>query len=99
MKRTGAVRFEFLSSGFREILTGPSVDAEVAAAARKQAADLEAKTGVPYRVEKYTGATTRSVYVAKRDGFAPTPGLTHEQWMSDVWPKVGGAKWRPKRSR
>ena len=21
--------------------------------------------------------------------------LTHEEWMRDVWPRVGGAKWRP----
>lgn len=99
LRRTGAVRLEFLSSGFRGILTGPGVDAAVAAEARRQAASLEASTGAPYRVEKYAGATSRSVYVAKREGVEPTPGLTHEQWMNDVWPKVGGARWRPKRSR
>lgn len=87
---------KFFEQGFRDILTGPGVDGMVAAAARKKAATLEARTGTPYRVEKATGISSRSVYTARPDiPEGRVAGLTHEQWINELWPRIGGPKWRP----
>ena len=93
-------RIEFVSDGFEQILNCPGVEAVVAAEARRQAQLQEAKTGEPYEVERMAGATSRVVYVARPDGDEVTgriPHLTHERWMREVWPRVGGPSWRPHR--
>lgn len=92
------MRIEFLSEGFRDIMLSSGVDAEVASVARSQAQIKERETGVPYAVEKDRGWDGRVAYMAKpADGskYLRTPNLDHETWMEVVWPKVGGAKWRP----
>lgn len=94
----GVRKIEFLSEGFRDILTGPGVDAAVAAEARRQAARKEAETGEPYRVEKLASASSRAVYVVRpeQDEEGRVRDLDHETWMREVWPRVGGPKWRPR---
>lgn len=94
----GFRRIQFLSRGFKEILTSPGVEARVAAEARKQARAKEAESGSPYQVERMPGARSRVVYIAKpEDEEGRVPNLDHETWMREVWPRVGGPSWRPHR--
>ena len=97
-------RIKFLSDGFASILTSSGVDGAVASAARSQAQAREVMTGVSYEVRKDRSWDGRSAYLAKPsdeespDGDEPrgrVPNLDHETWVSKVWPKVGGPKWRP----
>ena len=92
------MRIEFLSSGFEAILNSPGVDAAVAAEARRQAQSMERDAGEPYDVSRMAGATSRAVYVAKPEGSDArrAPALDHETWINEVWPRVGGDKWRPR---
>lgn len=90
-------RIRFLSSGFADVLNGPGVDSAVAAEARRQAQERERETGSPYAVERMPGATSRVVYTAHpADEEGESRGkVDHETWMKEIWPKVGGPKWRP----
>lgn len=96
--RGGLKKIRFYSEGFASVLTSPGVDSAVAAAARTKASEMESETGVPYEVERDCGWDGRSAYVAKPEGDSGEriEGLTHEQWMNEVWPKVGGPSWRPR---
>ena len=101
-------KLQFLSQGFADVLTSSGVDGVVASEARAAAQEQEGKTGVPYEVSKDRAWDGRSAYLAKpADEESPSGGsdddgkparrsnLTHEEWMRDVWPRVGGPKWRP----
>ena len=90
------------------MLTSSGVDGIVASEARAAAQEQEGKTGVPYEVREDRSWDGRAAYLAKPvDEEKPSGGsdeegkparrssLTHEEWMRDVWPRVGGAKWRP----
>lgn len=101
-------KIKFLSQGFADVLTSSGVDGVVASEARAAAQEQEGKTGVPYEVRKDESWDGRAAYLAKpvneespadetgdEKGPARRSSLTHEEWMRDVWPRVGGAKWRP----
>lgn len=101
-------RIQFVSQGFADILTSSGVDGIVASEARSAAQEQEGRTGVPYEVRKDRSWDGRAAYLAKPvDEEGPYGGsddekkparrssLTHEEWMRDVWPRVGGPKWRP----
>lgn len=98
MARAVLKRIDFVSKGFAEILNGPGVDSAVAAEARRQAQSAEQESGEPYTVERMAGATSRAVYIAKpagSDDEAKRAKIDHETWINEIWPKVGGPKWRP----
>lgn len=100
-------KIQFLSQGFADVLTSAGVDGAVASAARTSAQEKEGETGVPYEIRKDESWDGRSAYLAKPagedsphsdqddSGAARRSSLTHEEWMRDVWPRVGGPKWRP----
>lgn len=101
-------KVKFLSQGFADVLTSSGVDGIVASEARAAAQEQEGKTGVPYEVRKDRTWDGRAAYLAKPvDEESPAgetgdekksarrSSLTHEEWMRDVWPRVGGPKWRP----
>lgn len=103
-----AKKIKFLSDGFADVLTSSGVDGIVASEARAAAQEQEGKTGVPYEVRKDRSWDGRAAYLAKPvDEEKPSgesddekkparrSSLTHEEWMRDVWPRVGGPKWRP----
>lgn len=103
-----AKKLKFLSQGFADVLTSSGVDGIVASEARAAAQEQEGRTGVPYEVRKDRTWDGRAAYLAKPvDEEKPSgetddekkparrSSLTHEEWMRDVWPRVGGAKWRP----
>lgn len=91
VKRTRSV-----PAGCISLLTCAGIDGVVAAEARKQAAKKEKWRRTPYVVEK-TSSTGRAVYVAHPEGEGRVPNLDHETWVNEVWPRVGGPKWRPHR--
>lgn len=94
----GVKRIRFLSKGFQGVLTSPGVEGVVHATAREQAAALEASEKVPYKVRRMAGATSRAVYIAEPEGEEErVKDLDHETWVNEVWPMVGGPKWRPHR--
>lgn len=98
MARARVRKIEFLSSGFADVLNSPGMESAVAAEARKQAQMQEQKTGEPYAVERMAKATSRVVYIAKPasdDGDEAREKIDHETWINDIWPRVGGPKWRP----
>ena len=90
------MRIEFLSDGFNGILHDPGLDSMLASLARQKAQQLEQSANVPYAVEK-KGFSSRSVYLVRPEGGEAqrVPGLDHETWINEVWPMVGGDKWRP----
>lgn len=101
-------KIKFISQGFADVLTSSGVDGIVASEARAAAQEQEGKTGVPYEVRKDRTWDGRAAYLAKPADEEKASGesddekkparrssLTHEEWMRDVWPRVGGAKWRP----
>lgn len=94
-------RIRFLSSGYSGVLNSPGTASKVAAEARRQAQAMEREAGSPYRVQPLARATSRIVYVAKPEdsdeGDGRAKGLDHDTWVNEVWPKVGGPKWRPHR--
>ena len=88
-------RIKFHTRGFRQLLQDPGMWGVCQAEARKQAARLESESGTPYSVEKRFGWDGRAGYMARTEGDAGrVEGLTHEQWMEEVWPRVGGPKYR-----
>lgn len=97
MARAVLKRIEFISSGFAGILNSPGLEAVVAAEARRQAQELEQQAGEPYAVEKMANATSRVVYTARPEGAEDETSrkVDHETWINEIWPKVGGPKWRP----
>lgn len=101
-------KLKFLSQGFADVLTSSGVDGVVASEARSAAQEQEGRTGVAYEVRKDRSWDGRAAYLAKPvDEEKPSgesddekrparrSSLTHEEWMRDVWPRVGGPKWRP----
>ena len=101
-------KVKFLSQGFAGVLTSSGVDGVVASEARSAAQEQEGKAGVPYEVRKDRSWDGRAAYLAKpadeekpsgesddEKGPARRSSLTHEEWMRDVWTRVGGPKWRP----
>lgn len=101
-------KLEFISQGFADVLTSSGVDGIVASEARSAAQEQEGRTGVAYEVRKDRSWDGRAAYLAKPvDDESPSgetgdekkparrSSLTHEEWMRDVWPRVGGPKWRP----
>lgn len=101
-------KLQFLSQGFADVLNSSGVDGIVASEARAAAQEQEGKTGVAYEVRKDESWDGRAAYLAKPvDDESPSSSsddegrparrssLTHEEWMRDVWPRVGGPKWRP----
>lgn len=108
MAKARVTKVEFLSQGFADVLNSSGVDGVVASEARAAAQEQEGKTGVAYEVRKDSSWDGRAAYLAKPvDEEGPSGGsddegkparrssLTHEEWMRDVWPRVGGPKWRP----
>lgn len=97
MARFALKRISFVSTGFRGVLNSPGLESVVAAEARKSAQAKEREAGEPYAVERMAAATSRVVYVARPEGddAQAREKIDHETWMNDVWPKVGGPKWRP----
>ena len=90
------MRIKFNSPGFREILFSPGVDSLCHSVAVKRKASLEAKYKVPYKIAQV--GRTRSVYSLRpeKEKRERRKNLTHEQWMKEVWPEVGGDVWRPR---
>lgn len=108
MARMRVKKIKFVSKGFADVLTSSGVDGAVASAARSAAQEKEGATGVAYEVRKDESWDGRAAYLAKPvDDESPAgiagdeerparkSSLTHEEWMRDVWPRVGGSKWRP----
>lgn len=97
MARAILKKIQFVSSGFAAILNSPGLEAVVAAEARRRAQVLEQQSGEPYAVEKMANATSRVVYTARPEGAEEEARrkIDHETWMNEIWPKVGGPKWRP----
>lgn len=97
MARAILKKIQFVSSGFAAILNGPGVESVVAAEARRQAQALEQRTGEAYAVGRMPNATSRVVYTAKPEGAEEEAKrkIDHETWINEIWPKVGGLKWRP----
>ena len=98
MARVVLKKISFVSKGFAAVLNSSGMDAAVAAQARKQAQLMEQSTGEAYRVERLANASSRVVYTAKPEGEDGSEGrrkIDHETWVKEVWPKVGGPKWRP----
>lgn len=92
------IKFRFISDGFQRVLTSSGVEAKVQAVARKQAQVNEQEYGVPYEVKRMANATSRVVYTVSpsEETEMRLPNLTHEKWIKEVWPRVGGAQWRPR---
>ena len=90
-------RIRFRDAGFRGILKSPGVTSVVAAEARSQAQRMESETGVPYELEQKNSAS-RCRFVAKPEEAERVPDMDHETWMNEVWPRVGGPSWRPRRN-
>ena len=101
-------KLKFLSQGFADVLTSSGVDGIVASEDRVAAQEQEGRTGVAYEVREDRSWDGRAAYLAKpvdeerpagETGDEKKPArrssLTHEEWMRDVWPRVGGPKWRP----
>lgn len=88
------IRIEFVTAGFRGVLHSPGVASLCASAAQERSRALEAKTGEPYEVQQGPGSYSRVTYFVKPEK-AERRKLTHEEWVDRVWPRVGGAKWRP----
>ena len=108
MAKARVTKVKFLSQGFADVLTSSGVDGIVASEARAAAQEQEGKAGIPYEVRKDRSWDGRAAYLAKPvDEEKPSgesdderkparrSSLTHEEWMRDVWPRVGGPKWRP----
>lgn len=94
--RIAIKRIRFRSEGFAGVLTSPGVTSAVAAYARRRAAQEERESGVPYTAEPDRGWDGRSAYAVRpASGEGRVPNLDHETWMREVWPRVGGAPWRP----
>ena len=96
------VRIEFISDGFVGVLNDPGTVSLLNSVAAKKRAECEARYQRKYRTRQTTAWDGRPrVIVSMAPGQLAAgervPHLTHEQWMSEVWPKVGGASWRPKR--
>lgn len=89
----GAKRIRFLDSGFRALINDRAINAMCHAEARRRASELESREGVEYRVQ-YKGIG-RPSYLVRPADYTRMPALTHEQWMDELWPKVGGPIWRP----
>lgn len=94
------VRIEFVSEGFMGVLQSPGVGALLNSVAARSKARCEAAEGIPYAVTQSTAWDGRPRVLVRARKPLPrlerTEGLTHEQWMAQVWPKVGGPKYRPK---
>lgn len=101
--RGGLRRVQHYSIGYSALLNSAGVDAEIAAAARREAAKKESETGEAYElVPSRTRWSPRPMYTVRPEGekeAKPKSGLDHETWIDVVWPKVGGAKWRPNRNQ
>ncbi len=92
------IRVEFFSPGFAGVLCDPGVVAQLNSVAAKRKAQYESQTGEAYRTRQSAAWDGRPrVIVSAATGKAGrVSNLTHEQWMSELWPKVGGSSWRPK---
>lgn len=88
------VRIEFVSEGFRAVLKSPGVSALCASIAQRRAAEKEAETHMAWKVKKGPDSYSRAFYIVKPDTDERRK-LTHEEWVNEVWPVVGGPKWRP----
>ena len=90
------MKIKFHDAGFRGILSDPGTVSICAAEAQRTASELESETGRAYRVEQGR-SSDRPRMLVRADGEPErVEGLDHETWMSEVWPRVGGAKWRPR---
>lgn len=93
-------RIEFVSEGFMGVLKDPGTVSLLNSLAAKRRAEYEAGEGIPYEARQSTAWDGRPrviVSAAKPlPGVERTPNLTHERWVNDIWPKVGGPKYRPK---
>lgn len=87
-------RIEFHDQGFKDVLGSAGVGAVCASEARQFAAKLEASEGIPYDVKQKS--SFRAGYnVTPKKPIPNRPALTHETWMTLIWPRVGGVNWRP----
>ncbi len=91
------VRIEFLTAGFAGVLADAGTVSLLNSVAARKRSELEQRYGGTYQTKQSTAWDGRPrVIVSKKPTYERVSGLTHEQWMSEIWPKVGGAKWRPK---
>lgn len=94
------VRIEFVSEGFMDVLKSDGVGALLDSVAAKSKARCEAAEGIPYDVTHSTAWDGRPrLFVRARKPLPKLPRaerMTHEQWMTQVWPKVGGPSYRPR---
>lgn len=92
-------QIRFFDDGIQGILKSPGASSICHSLAIKKAAELSAKNGVEYEVVA-DPLPSRVRYRAQRPMPIPRErNLTHEQWMADLWPRVGGAPWRPNSGR
>lgn len=95
------VRIEFITDGFAGVLRDPGTVSLLNSVAAKKRAECEARYQRKYRARQTTAWDGRpriivSMAPGQTERSERVPNLTHEQWMKEVWPKVGGASWRPK---
>lgn len=92
------VRMEFVDAGFAGVLASPGTVAELAALAARRKAALERREGVPYQIRQGRAWDGRPRVIVSPARPLPrmgrVEGLTHEQWINDIWPKAGGPKYR-----
>lgn len=94
------VRIEFVPEGFMGVLKSPGVGALLDSVAARSKSMCESSEGIPYEVTHSTAWDGRPRLLVRARKPLPKPErvqhLTHEQWMSQVWPKVGGPSYRPR---
>lgn len=95
------VRIEFVSEGFMGVLKSEGVAALLNSVAAKSKARCEDVEGIPYEVRQSSAWDGRPRVLVRARKPLPRPervrNLTHERWMSDIWPKVGGPPYRRNR--
>lgn len=96
----GVTRIEFVDAGFQGVLRDPGVVSFLNSVAMSSKARCEAIEGVPYRVTLSGAWDGRPRMLVRAERQSPryerVRHMTHEQWMSQVWPKVGGLSYRPR---
>lgn len=97
------IRIEFVSEGFMGVLSDPGTVSLLNSLGAKRRAEFEAAEGIPYEVRQSAAWDGRprvivsAVRPLPKAEFERTPDLTHERWVNDIWPKVGGPKYRRSR--
>ena len=94
-------RIELVDAGFQGVLRDPGTIGLLNSVAASSKARCEAIEGVPYKVTLSGAWDGRPRMLVRADTQAGRheriEHMTHEQWMTQVWPKGGGPSYRRKR--